>query len=100
MSFWREARRTEFKMGEESLRQKQRERAHFLGRADTRAEIPPSFSVPPITSGPNGVKARPRVSARGSDVSSSRMSQRLLCRSNTKLRGEISSGFPSWLAPL
>ena len=39
---------------------------HFLGRANTRAEIAEFFSVPPTINGPKGVNTIPWVSARTS----------------------------------
>src|SRR5215472_3321208 len=69
--------------------------AYLLGRTNTFAVGAKSSSVPPTISGPRGVKAIPRLSARASGVSSQSVSHRLPCTSKVKVRGEMSIGFPS-----
>src|SRR5215469_1085432 len=68
---------------------------YLLGRTNTFAVGAKSSRVPPTISGPKGVKAIPRLSARASGVSSQSVSHRLPCTSKVKVRGEMSIGFPS-----
>jgi len=80
--------------------QKREKSVYLLGRANTFAEVVESVSVPPTISGPRGVKAIPRLSARASGVSSESVSQRLPRTSKVNVTDEMSIGFPSAVTSL
>src|ERR1700727_2734923 len=74
---------------------------HYFFGSNIAREVTVWFcTMPPRTIGPGGVDKVPRLSMRASAVSSSTVSHRFPCTSNSNVIVDTSAGFPSYPMPL